>query len=302
MPRSFRAHSAPSGPRPSARATSAATWTTTARSVPASGRTCSTVPSRPGTLRWTNQAPPPGSSRWWRLRTEPSTRACTASGRCPASARRTRRAGRSASRTAGGPWPSVPSPAGISTASTASTTASAPLRHTARLTRCQPTRRGPSAGSDPAGGSHSPHDVTTRWAPSVVRATASTRSSGSSRPANPSGTTSPWSRRRSAARRVTGPPARSQVRSRLLAQRLRVLLQRHEVAEQLEVGVGVLDRVRALQPRLDLRDLLVDQRQPQPGDDAGDVAHLVGVLLRQLQRLDGELGDQPACVLAAALR
>ena len=112
-----------------------------AGSVPASGRTCSTVPSRPGTLRCTNQAPPPGRSRWWRLRIEPSTRACTASGTRPASTRRNRRAGRSASRTAAGP-PSV-----AISSSTASTTASAPFRHTARLTRCQPTRRGPSAVS-----------------------------------------------------------------------------------------------------------------------------------------------------------
>ena len=80
--------------------------------------------------------------------------------------------------------------------SSASTTVSAPLRHTARLTRCQPTRRTPSPS-----GSHRPHDVTTRWPPSAVRATASTRSSASSRPGNPSGSPSPPSRRRSAVRR-----------------------------------------------------------------------------------------------------
>ena len=49
--------------RPSVRATSAAIWRTAAGSVPGSARTCSIVPSRPGTLRWTNQAPPAGRRR-----------------------------------------------------------------------------------------------------------------------------------------------------------------------------------------------------------------------------------------------
>ena len=44
----------------------------------------------------------------------------------------------------------------------------------------------------------------------------------------------------------------------------------------------------------DLGDLLVDQRQPQTGDDARHVPDLFGVLARQLEGLHGQLADQAA--------
>ena len=90
------------------------------------------------------------ASRWCRLRIEPVTRLCTASGTRPGVASRNRRGGSSAMRTA---------PSTVSR-SAASTTVRVPDCQVTLLSRCQPTRRAPPSGSV----SQSPSEVVTQRA------------------------------------------------------------------------------------------------------------------------------------------
>ena len=225
-------------PRPSVRATSAATCATTAPG-PCRRRDAPAAPCR--------RARAPCAGRTRRRR-----RAARGGGGCGSSPRPGRARPRARvpgvgeaeapGRAVGEQHRVRPVVRGELSTSSASTTASAPLRHTARLTRCQPTRRTPAAVSDPRGAATGP----TRSRRGGRRRPCGRRRAparpASSRPRTP----------RAARRRAGGaaPPGGSRLHRshRLLAQRIRVLLQRHEVAEQLEVGVGVLDRVRALQP------------------------------------------------------
>ena len=104
-------------------------------SVPGSGRTCSTMPSRPGTLRCTNHAPPPGRSRWCAAADRRRRRgSCTVSGTRPGSTSRSRRGGRSVSSTA---------PSTTSDLDGLDHGRARPSCQVALLTRCQPTRRAP---------------------------------------------------------------------------------------------------------------------------------------------------------------
>ena len=252
--------------RRSDRATSAATCATTPGPCPGPARTCSTVPSRPGDLALHE----PGAAAG-QVAVVPAADGALdpgVHGLGDPARRRPAGSGGPGGRRAGRPGPSPrrsPPPR-------------RPRRRRARRSSTSPGSPGASpAGATPSpSGTHRPQEVTTRCPPSAVGAVASTRSSGSSRPAKPSGSPSPPQAGGRSAYAGTG--ARPHRPHRLLAQGDPVLLQRHEVAEQLEVGVGVVHRVRALQPRLDLGDLLVHQRQPHAGDDARHVAHLVGVL------------------------
>src|SRR6185436_7700937 len=118
--------------------------------------------------------------------------------------------------------------------------------HAALATRCQKTRRGPSSV-----GIHRPRLVTTSSPPPSTPATAITFSPGVSSPGKSAGSPPPI-------RRFSQPMSVPSGRG-LLAQRLAVLLQRHEVAEQRTVVVGRLDRRKSLQLRLDLADLPADE-------------------------------------------
>ena len=222
---------------------------TASASVPGSARTCSTTPSRPATVRCTNHAPPPGRSRWCRLLIEPVTRSCTASGTRPGLGQP------EAARRLVGDEDRARDRLDLARPRRR---ASAPPSQVALLIRCQPRRRGRP-------GSHSPREVATTCPPPATSATATHvlvglqhdplgQGGSAQQPVQPGHRTSGGAR--------SLPERDTHVARRHRPQRDPVLLQRHEIAEELVVGVGLLDGVGALQPRLQLRDLRLHQREP----------------------------------------
>ena len=224
-----------------------------------------TVHSRtacPGIRRATSSTPPPpGSGDRWLATTVWSTRRRTTAGRSPASVSTCRRSAAAPAR------PGSTSASGVTRNEPPPSRGRRPLRGRRPGATAAPRR--PPTDVTSGGTTRSPREVATSQPSSRASAPqASTRSSGSvdARTATRTGSGGRANRRFTWSRRLTGQPAH-----RALPQRPRLRLQGDELAEDLRVLVGRLDRVHPLQLALERRDLAHGGHLLQAGHHRVDV-------------------------------